>query len=225
MTTLYHWTFDPGSRAIRLAVDEKGFVIEERIAAPGDHHEEVQRLLPGAAGPVLVTRIETERVICAGTHAVLEHLEETGSGPRLLPALASERAEVRRIWQWTELEFETQVTSTLLAERLMQWTRRNHVPNSDALRKGAHALRGRLVYLNALAEARPYLAGRTLSLADFVVAGYLSAIDYFGDIGWQSVPDLRDWYSRIKSRPAFRTLLADRLNGVKPAPHYAELDF
>ncbi|MGM0586061.1 MAG: glutathione S-transferase family protein, partial [Pseudomonadota bacterium] len=29
----------------------------------------------------------------------------------------------------------------------------------------------------------------------------------------------------IKSRPAFRTILADHLSGFPPPPHYADLDF
>ena len=35
----------------------------------------------------------------------------------------------------------------------------------------------------------------------------------------------KDWYTRIKSRPAFRPLLNDRVRGVAPASHYADLDF
>jgi glutathione S-transferase len=29
----------------------------------------------------------------------------------------------------------------------------------------------------------------------------------------------------MKSRPAFRPLLADRVDGVKPVKHYSDLDF
>ncbi|MCC5956341.1 MAG: glutathione S-transferase family protein, partial [Natronohydrobacter sp.] len=34
-----------------------------------------------------------------------------------------------------------------------------------------------------------------------------------------------EWYAKIKSRPAFRTLLADTLPGMPPPAHYADLDF
>ena len=33
------------------------------------------------------------------------------------------------------------------------------------------------------------------------------------------------WYVRIKSRPAFRSLLTDSLPGLQPPAHYADLDF
>jgi glutathione S-transferase len=29
----------------------------------------------------------------------------------------------------------------------------------------------------------------------------------------------------VKSRPAFRTILADRISGMEPPRHYADLDF
>ena len=35
----------------------------------------------------------------------------------------------------------------------------------------------------------------------------------------------KDWYARVKSRPGFRPLLADRVSGVTPPTHYADLDF
>ncbi|HZY20786.1 MAG TPA: glutathione S-transferase family protein, partial [Beijerinckiaceae bacterium] len=35
----------------------------------------------------------------------------------------------------------------------------------------------------------------------------------------------KDWYARVKSRPAFRAVLADRVPGMTPASHYADLDF
>ena len=31
--------------------------------------------------------------------------------------------------------------------------------------------------------------------------------------------------STVKSRPAFRSVLADQISGLAPAPHYAQLDF
>lgn len=226
MRTLYHWTMDPASRAIRLALAEKGLEFKDVAGPPGSHHAEVQRLLPGAAGPVLVELLDGQQVVAAGTHAALEYLEEAHpESHALLPSDPAERAEVRRIWHWSEAELDAHVTPTLLAERLMQWTHREHVPDTGALRRGAHALRGRLVFLNALAEQRHYLAGRHITLADFVVAAFLSTIDYFGDIPWESVPDMREWYARVKSRPSFRPLLSDRLDGTRPAPHYADLDF
>ena len=36
---------------------------------------------------------------------------------------------------------------------------------------------------------------------------------------------VKDWYAKVKSRPSFRTLLADQVPGFPPPQHYADLDF
>ena len=76
-----------------------------------------------------------------------------------------------------------------------------------------------------LADNRKWIAGATLSLADFAAAAHLSALDFMGDLDWSLSPATKDWYARIKSRPSFRGLLADRVPGASPPAHYADLDF
>jgi glutathione S-transferase len=75
------------------------------------------------------------------------------------------------------------------------------------------------------AEATGNLATRECTLADLAVAAHISALDYFGEIPWAEYSPAAEWYVRIKSRPAFRTLLADRVPGQPPTATYAELDF
>ncbi|MEO1399002.1 MAG: glutathione S-transferase family protein, partial [Pseudomonadota bacterium] len=60
---------------------------------------------------------------------------------------------------------------------------------------------------------------------DMAAAASLSVLDYLGEVEWADHPSLKDWYARMKSRPAFRPLLADRLRGVPPVSHYVDLDF
>jgi glutathione S-transferase len=98
-------------------------------------------------------------------------------------------------------------------------------PDAGALRAGYANLKPHLDYLGWLAETRLWLAGSSLSLADLTAASHLSALDYIGDIDWSLNDAAKDWYARVKSRPGFRPLLADRVSGVNPPPHYADLDF
>ncbi|MEO0982592.1 MAG: glutathione S-transferase family protein [Pseudomonadota bacterium] len=224
MRRLYHWTFDPASRAVRLALGEKRLEAELVVSPPWKPDEELQRLAPGASTPVLLDQGGHGRLVAGGARAVLEYLDEARYEPRLLPGIAQDRAEIRRIWEWVETGL-ADVGRSLVAERVAQWERRDREPDAAALRVGSHALRGRMTFLNALCESRPFLAGRALSVADLVCAAHLSAADYFGDVPWDLAPDLRDWYARMKSRPSFRSLLADRLEGARPASHYADLDF
>jgi glutathione S-transferase len=81
-----------------------------------------------------------------------------------------------------------------------------------------------MAMFEALASCREWLAGRRISLADLIAAGHLSVLDFFGEISWASYPSLKTWYSKLKSRPCFRTLLSDRFPGVHPATWYADLD-
>lgn len=224
MKRLYHWPLDPAGRLVRLALGEKGETFEVLESPPWAAHPDISRLAHGAVAPALVDLDTDPRVVACGTRAICEHLEEVLPQKPLLPAEASARAEARRLWAWVEAGCE-EITDTLLTERVMQWVRRDRQPNSDRLRRGAHALRGRLTFLNAMVELNGYLAGREISLADLAAAAHLSAYDYFGDVQWDAVPDLKDWYARIKSRPSFRPLLADRLDAVRPVPHYSDLDF
>jgi glutathione S-transferase len=82
-----------------------------------------------------------------------------------------------------------------------------------------------LNYFNWLFATRQWLAGSALTLADFALAAHLSALDYLGDVDWEASIETRQWYARIKSRPAFRTLLGDRIAGMPPHAGYADLDF
>ena len=224
MKRLWHWPIDPLARTVRLALGEKNWSYEPVVIRPWVSDLELAALAPGATAPALLDTDAEVRVTAIGSLAICEYIEEAEPSPRLLPFTAPEKAEARRLWQWAEESFSG-INNSLLAERISQWVRREHAPNSGALRQGAHALKNRMTFLDALAAERPYLAGRNLTFADLSVAAHLSAYDYFGDVPWDQTPDLRDWYMRIKSRPAFRSLLSDRVENAKPVKHYANLDF
>ena len=209
---------------MRLVLAEKGEAFELFESTPWAPHPDVAALAYGAVAPALVETLPTGRLFACGTRAICEQMEEIKPTPALLPTDQNERAEARRLWAWVEAGCE-EVTDKLLTERVMQWVRRDRQPDSEKLRRGAHALRGRLTFLNGMVEMNGYLAGRTLSLADLCAAAHLSAYDYFGDVEWNAVPDLKTWYARIKSRPSFRPLLSDRIEGTRPVSHYADLDF
>ena len=224
MKRLWHWPIDPLGRTVRLTLGEKRWSFEPITIRPWVSDLELAALAPGATAPAFLDTDAEMRVTAIGSLAICEYVEEAQSSPRLLPFAAAERSEARRLWQWSEESFAG-INNTLLAERISQWVRREQAPNSAALRQGAHALKNRMTFLDALAGERTYLAGRNLTLADLSVAAHLSAYDYFGDVPWELTPDLKAWYVRIKSRPTFRPLLADRVDNVKPVKHYVDLVF
>ena len=64
-----------------------------------------------------------------------------------------------------------------------------------------------------------------IELADLTAASHISCLDYLGDIPWEKFPEIKLWYSRIKSRPSFRSILTDKIVGIPPRGNYALLDF
>ena len=65
-----------------------------------------------------------------------------------------------------------------------------------------------------------------LTIADFAAAAHLSLprLRRATSTG-RGKPGVHDWYAKIKSRPAFRSILADLVPGFTPPQHYADLDF
>jgi glutathione S-transferase len=86
-------------------------------------------------------------------------------------------------------------------------------------------LRYHLRYIGHLIGVRNWLAGDRLTYADLAAAAHLSCIDYLGDAPWDENETAKIWDARMKSRPSFRPLLAERLPGMIPSVAYADLDF
>ncbi|MDT8344063.1 MAG: glutathione S-transferase family protein [Thermohalobaculum sp.] len=222
MHRLYHLPLSPFCRKIRLVLAEKRIeaeLIEER---PWDRRLDFLRLNPAGAVPVLVT--DRGRAL-SDSAAIFEYLEETVPEPPLLPQDALARAEVRRLVAWFDDKFNREVTQNLVFERITKRIAKLGYPDGACLKAGSQNIRVHLDYLTFLLEGHNWLAGPRITIADLSAAAHLSCLDYCGDVPWDAYPAVRDWYAVIKSRPGFRGLLADHLPGLKPPPHYADLDF
>lgn len=222
---LHHFPLDPASRQVRLALGEKRLAFDEVVEKTWERPESLAALNPSGLTPVLVEGEGPGRLVLCESRAILEYLEERHPEPPLLGREAAERAEARRLMQWFDRKFDYEVNAYLLYEKMEKRLQGAGAPNLAAMRAGREALRSHLVYIESLLENRDWLAGRRLSLADFAAAAQLSVIDYFGDVPWRDFSGVAAWYMKIKSRPAFRPLLADRWPGLAPAAHYDDLDF
>jgi glutathione S-transferase len=98
-------------------------------------------------------------------------------------------------------------------------------PDSKNVKTGSQKIKFHLDYMDWLLDRRRWLAGDQMTLADFSAAAQLSCLDYISDVDWNRSALVKDWYAKIKSRPAFRSLLADQLPGFPQPEHYADLDF
>lgn len=230
MLKLYHHPMSAASRYIRLVLSEyelSANFAEEKL---WQRREEFLILNPAATLPVLLD--DEEQPIC-GPMAIGEYLDETTGAMmrerRLMPENSRARAEVRRLVDWFVSKFEQEVNQYLTHERvykqLMTRDEGGGSPDSAIIRAGRNNLKSHLQYISWLAESRDWLAGPKLTQADLAAASAFSVLDYLGEIPWDTVPAVRDWYARLKSRPSFRPLLADKVPGLPPASHYIDLDF
>ncbi len=179
-------------------------------------------LNPAGEVPVL---IEPDGEALADSQAIAEYLEELEPEPPLLGRHPRERAEIRRLVNWFDRKFCTEVTDNLVGEKVMGRLVHKTGPDSRAIRAGHANIGVHLDYIGFLVERRNWLAGDRLSLADVTAAAHLSCVDYLGDIPWDDYEEAKTWYARIKSRPSLRPLLADLVPGMPPAKVYADLDF
>ena len=134
-------------------------------------------------------------------------------------------AEVRRLVAWFDDKFHHEVTANLVYERVNKKVMRGGYPDGKAVKTGAQKIKFHLDYMTWLLDHRRWLAGDSLTLADFTAAAHLSCLDYISDVDWNRSAVVKDWYAKIKSRPAFRSILADQIPGFIQPPHYANLDF
>jgi glutathione S-transferase len=226
MPSLVHYPLDPASRLIRLMCAEYGVPLDLEETKPWLREEALLALNPAATLPILFTDNDLPIV---GTFAVLHAVEdfytpETVSG--LFPADPMARAEMWRLLEWVLIKLNDEVTRYLVEEKIAKRDIRGATPEPSVLRAAKANLQEHLLYFNWLLASRAWLGGDEMSLADFALAAHFSTLDYMGDIDWSKVPpETRDWYSRLKSRPAFRTLLNDRVVAMPPSKGYADLDF
>ncbi|MGI4975656.1 MAG: glutathione S-transferase family protein [Janthinobacterium lividum] len=222
MRVLYHLPLSPYARKVRLALSEKRLPFELRVEKVWERRPEYMEMNPAGTVPTLT---EESGLVVPDSGVICEYLEETYPETTLLGRGAAERVEVRRLVAWFDGKFASEVTANLLGEKFMKRLCGRGEPDASALRAGYANLRHHMAYLGWLAETRTWLAGNTLSLADFAAAAQLSSLDFVSDVDWSLSQPARDWYARVKSRPSFRPLLSDRVSGVTPPAHYADLDF
>ncbi len=230
MIKLFHYPLSVASRFSRLVLAECEItpeLVEERY---WERREEFLIMNPAATLPVLV---ENDGPPICGAWPVSEYLDETHgfalAEHRLLPPNADQRAEVRRLTEWFLVQFDAEVTGFLVEEKVIKRERTraggDGAPDSILLRAARSNIRMHLRYIDHLIETRRWLAGDRLTYADLAAAAAFSVADFMGEVPWQDAEEGKDWYARVKSRPAFRSLLADQVRGIKPPAHYPDLDF
>lgn len=213
MRRLTHLSLSPACRLARLAIGEKRLTYDP--VTPEDIHAHL---------PVFVDMDGTR---CEGLWALIDHLEGVYEDKPLIPEDDALRRESLRLLDWAMGPFHESVTRRIVFEKGAQrytGATMARAPDMTIIRAGREALKDALATLGDMADRHGYLAARECTLGDLAVAAHVSALDYFGEVPWKDFPAAAEWYLRMKSRPCFRSLLADRVPGQPPVSHYAELD-
>ena len=214
MRRLIHLMLSPSCRLARLMVGEKRVACDPALSDD-----------PRQGMPVLVD-LDGSRAV--GVWAILDHLESNFPDHPLAPADDAARREALRWLDWAMGPFHEAVTQRIVYEKAApKYTGAgfSRAPDMNVIRAGREDLKIALAAIGKAAELNGNLAAREITLGDLAVAAHLSALDYFGEVPWSDFPAAAEWYVRMKSRPSFRSILADRVPGQPPVSHYAELDF
>ena len=221
MFRFFHAPLSPFCRKVRLVLSEKKLEFELIEEKYWEKREDFLALNPFGQVPVL----QNSEITLAESSAICEYLNEKFPDPELLPNNIEERAEVRRLVSWFDAKFNREVTQKLVYERITKKIIGKGFPEAKNVKVGMQNIKFHIDYMSSLLEYRQWLAGNEMTLADFTAAAHFSVLDYSRDVDWDRSNLVKDWYAKIKSRPAFRSLLADHLAGFPQPPHYADLDF
>lgn len=222
MLEVYHHSICPFSRQLRIVLNEKQIPFELISEKFWERRVELLKLNPTGELPII---IKNDGVVISSNRAIFEYLEEVMPQKPLLPDSPIERAQVRRISDWFENKCYTEVTRYLITEKFVKVVTKSGEPNSTAIRAANKNILYHIDYAAFLLSQNDYLCGEKISLADFAAAAQFSVLDFFGDMPWERHKKVKHWYSLIKSRPSFRSILIDKIPGCLPPAHYSNPDF
>jgi glutathione S-transferase len=223
MWQLHQFPLCPFSRKVRLLLNEKDIGYELVAEAPWERHDAFLDLNPAGQTPVMTDA--DKGVALIDSMAICEYFEETVDKAAMINGTAANRAEIRRLVAWFDHHFYHDVTAPLLRERMEKRLFHRVAPDARALREAMKAAIGHLDYVDWLLDHRTWIAGATISLADLAAAAHISIADYLGGIDWKGHEQTARWYRGFKSRRSVRPLLAERMRGIEPPPHYEDPDF
>jgi glutathione S-transferase len=223
MWQLLQFPLCPFSRKVRLVMAEKGIAVELMRENPWDRRDEFLDVNPAGETPVLVD--SDLGITLIGSQPIVEYFEETVEKTPMIHGDAVHRAEIRRLVEWFDEKLFREAVEPLMAERMRKRLVSKESPDTRILRDAMRVGNNHLDYLDYLLDHRRWLAGPSLSLADFTAAAHLSVIDYLGALDWRGHKQTKDWYAVMKSRPSFRPLLGERMEVIVPPQHYDKVDF
>ena len=184
-------------RTARMALAEKGVPYALQPLRPGT--PDMRALHPFGRVPAL----RHGDLLLYETAAITRYVDEAFDGPRLQPTDPVARARMEK-WISIVLSYiDPMTTRRLLLERLVA-PKLGRRPNEAAIREALPHTDRQLSVLEAELAERPYLAGNSVSLADFFVYPIVFYIGYLPEaralLGGREGIDR--WRARMDERPS-----------------------
>lgn len=223
MWQMHQFPLCPFSRKIRLMLGEKGVGYDLVRENPWQRRDEFIDLNPAGQTPVMVEA--DQRIVLIDSGAIAEYFEETVSKSPMIAGTAANRAEVRRLVAWFDSQLYGDVVAPLMRERMTKRLVDRTAPDAAVLREAMRRANTHLDYIDYLLDHRNWIGGATLGLADLAAAAQISVADYLGGVDWRGHQQTARWYAGLKSRPSFRPMLSERMEGITPPAHYDKVDF
>ena len=191
---------------VRIALMEKGVPFEEDATCKPSQKDEFLARSPIGKVPFVELgdgrRLAESQVIC-------EYLEEAYPQKPLYPADPLERAKVRELITFMELHLE------LVARRLYGQAFFGQ-PKDDAVKAAVEKdLAKGLRAFRTLVRFEPYIAGKTLTLADCAAFVHLPLVSLatkvaYGRDVFDEMPQVKPYIKMLAERPAFHKVNEDR---------------
>ena len=221
MITLYHYYLCSSSRFIRLILEEHKIKYDTQLENYWKPQKDFLKLNPAGHLPVLVNE---ENFPVIGANACIEYIKDLEVSPKLFVDDYREKAEINRLVHWIDVIFKKEVFDPIIYEKVFSRIVDDITPNSENIREALNNLDFHIQYFNYLLNSKNYFIKDDLTYFDFLAAANLSILDYLGLLNFKSHENIKEWYSKIKSRPSFKTLLKDQIVGLNPHQNYQNMD-
>jgi len=147
-----------------------------------------------------VPTIDDDGTVVWESHAILRYLAAEHGGSAWWPEDAGRRAAVDQWMDWSQCSLQPDFLMGVF------WGfYRTPAPQRDTASVSQSIARttAHMIHVERLLEARPFLLGDALSLADITIGTHLYR--YFNlEIGRPSLPNVERWYRTLQTRAAYR---------------------
>jgi len=239
MLELYHNTMSSCAQKVRVGLAEKGLAWKSHhldLRAGDQQQPDYLKLNPKGVVPTLIDG----DLMIRESNVILKYLDDAYPNPKLLPANAFGRAEVR-LWNQRLAKVHHDIaTATLsmgiafrhrylakgepecgaLIEKVPDPVKRER--RRDMINNGIDAREFRLAVtmwigllddMEAALARHDWLAGAAYTIADAAYTPYLNRLDHLHVLGFiADKPLLIGWYNRIEARPSYQTGITDWLD-------------